>query len=377
MHSLLIVDDEWLIREGLQKTVPWNDWGIEVAGAAKNGFEALNRLEEIPIDILLTDIRMPKMNGIELIEICKQKYPMMKIVLLSGHDEFSYAQKALRLGISDFLLKPTDFNELQRVMLTISQELKMAQQNQESILQSLLKSILANPGSEKIEELMQVPDFSSAYGVMLFSESEIQNDFMSTKNFVKIDNKDNESIYFFYNLKDDSFWDHLVDKQIHHLTESGFKGTMKVSSLSDDINQLYNLYLQATTAALPIHKGQCFQSFQYDDEKRKSTIIAAINYVTDNMDKALNQTELARELHMSNSNFSKLFKQYTGMNFVDFITEKRINKAKELLTYTNLKTSEIAQKTGYVESRYFNQLFKKKVGCSPREFREKSSDKNI
>lgn len=372
MHKLLIVDDEWMIREGLEKTVPWSEWDIEVIGTAKNGHEALEILNTLTVDILLTDIRMPKMNGLELIEVCKQKYSTMKIVLLSGHDEFSYAQKALRLGVSDYLLKPTDFNELKRVMLTASQELKMAKYAQDSELPSLLQSLIASPSTEKFDQLKQQRKLVGAYGFVLIQEAESGLPDFNCDNCIFLKGKESESLLFFYHIETETQWEQLIEVQLNSLLNSSFKGVMKASSLSQEIEQLYNLYLQVATASLPLHVDDHLQAFKYEDENRNTSILNTVHFVSENLDKTLNQSEFAKELHMSNSNFSKLFKQYTGMNFVDFITEKRIHKAMELLTYTNLKTSEIAEQTGYPEARYFNQLFKKKVGCSPREFREQT-----
>lgn len=371
MHKLLIVDDEWMIREGLEKTVPWNEWDIEVVGTAKNGCEALEKLQELTVDILLTDIRMPKMTGLELIEVCKQQYPSMKIVLLSGHDEFSYAQKALRLGVSDYLLKPTDFHELKRVMLTASQELKMAKDALGSGLPLLLESLIASPSADKFDQLKQQPKFQGAYGVLVIQSKENYSPTIEFKTFAPIKTKESAIVFFFYQLQNEEHWKQLIADQIGSLQKNGFKGIMKASSFSEEPEQLYNLYLQATAASLPLFQNQELQVYRYNEEKQDPSILHIIQFVSDNLEKPLNQTEFAKELHMSNSNFSKTFKQYTGMNFVDFITEKRIAKAKELLTYSNLKTAEIAEQTGYPEVRYFNQVFKKRIGCSPREFREK------
>lgn len=372
MHKLLIVDDEWMIREGLEKTVPWNEWDIEVAGTAKNGCEALEKLQELTVDILLTDIRMPKMTGLELIEVCKQQYPSMKIVLLSGHDEFSYAQKALRLGVSDYLLKPTDFHELKRVMLTASQELKMAKDASDNGLPLLLESLIASPSTDKFEQLKLQPKFQGAYGVLVIQSKENYSPTIEFETFAPIKTKESAIVFFFYQLQNEEHWKQLIADQIGSLQKNGFKGIMKASSFSEEPEQLYNLFLQATAASLPLFQNQELQVYRYNEEKQDPSILHIIQFVSDNLEKPLNQTELAKELHMSNSNFSKTFKQYTGMNFVDFITEKRIAKAKELLIYSNLKTAEIAEQTGYPEVRYFNQVFKKRIGCSPREFREES-----
>src|SRR5699024_6896613 len=107
MYNLLVVDDEWVIREGLEHTVPWKEWNINLVQTAKNGEEALSILKEKQIDILLTDIRMPSLSGLELIKEIKKISSNMKVIILTGHNEFDYAQQAIRLQTDDYLLKPT------------------------------------------------------------------------------------------------------------------------------------------------------------------------------------------------------------------------------------------------------------------------------
>lgn len=106
MYKLLIVDDEQIIRQGLGM-LPWIEHGIEVAAILKNGIEAVEWTNSNEIDILLTDIRMPGMSGIELARLTLQTYPDVKVVLLTGYGEFEYAREAIKLGIFDYILKPS------------------------------------------------------------------------------------------------------------------------------------------------------------------------------------------------------------------------------------------------------------------------------
>ena len=114
MYKLLIVDDEKEIREGLAKW-SWDAVGIEVAGCCSHGLEALQFVEERPVDIVVTDIRMPFMDGIELMTALNARYPFIRVVILSGYSDFEYAQKALKFGAIDYpLLKPLQFQTLAR-----------------------------------------------------------------------------------------------------------------------------------------------------------------------------------------------------------------------------------------------------------------------
>lgn len=105
MIQVLIVDDDKLVRKGLASAMPWKEFGMEVAGEANNGENALKFMEECKIDLLITDLSMPVMSGIELMRIVRQKYPQVQIVVLTLHQDFEYVQEALRLGAIDYIAK--------------------------------------------------------------------------------------------------------------------------------------------------------------------------------------------------------------------------------------------------------------------------------
>lgn len=111
MYHLVIADDEMIIRRGLE-SVPWPDYSFQVVGVAKNALEVLEIFETQQVDVLLTDIRMPGMNGLELSERVLALNPAIKIVYLTGYSEFEYARQALKQGAADYLLKPIGDDEL-------------------------------------------------------------------------------------------------------------------------------------------------------------------------------------------------------------------------------------------------------------------------
>ena len=112
MYRVIIVDDEPVIRRGLRETIEWDALGLEVAGEAADGIEALKLIRETRPEILITDIRMPEMDGIELIREVKKLDLNIKITILSGYSDYDYLKAAIRLGVDNYLLKPIDNDEL-------------------------------------------------------------------------------------------------------------------------------------------------------------------------------------------------------------------------------------------------------------------------
>ncbi|WP_375105289.1 response regulator [Paenibacillus sp. RS8] len=120
MKKVMLVDDEILIRESIRDSIDWKKEGFFYSGDAPDGELALPLIEEQVPDILITDIKMPFMNGLELTSVVRQRFPDIKIIILSGHDDFQYAQTALRLGVEDYCLKPVSAAELIHMLHAVS-----------------------------------------------------------------------------------------------------------------------------------------------------------------------------------------------------------------------------------------------------------------
>lgn len=116
---MIIVDDEPIICEGLKKTIEWSQLGIEIADVAYDGEQALQIVQSEPIDIVLSDIRMDGMDGLELAQQIRTMYPEINFVMISGYEDFEYARRAMRIGVSDYLLKPVNIDELKAVVSNI------------------------------------------------------------------------------------------------------------------------------------------------------------------------------------------------------------------------------------------------------------------
>ena len=104
----MLVDDEEEVRKSIIRKIDWSAAGFEVIGDAENGKEALEKIDQIEPDVVLTDIRMPYMDGLSMAEAIRQRHPSIKIVIFSGFDEFEYAKKAIKLNVIEYILKPVN-----------------------------------------------------------------------------------------------------------------------------------------------------------------------------------------------------------------------------------------------------------------------------
>ena len=136
MLKVFLVDDEYYERLSLKNSLPWEEHGLVVSGEANNGQTALEMMMADPPDIAIVDINMPKLNGLELISRLCENQLECRYIILTGYDEFKYAQQAIRLGVSDYILKPINYQNLCSALDELSREIQ-----QEDTLNSHMKSL--------------------------------------------------------------------------------------------------------------------------------------------------------------------------------------------------------------------------------------------
>ncbi len=134
MYKLLVVDDEEEVRQGLILKMEWHKYNCEVIGEAQNGMEALDMIEENVPDIIITDISMPLMNGLELSEHIQLNYPTVKTIILTGFDDFNYAQQAIKFGVEDYVLKPVLPKDIDDLMKKVKNKLDYEIEQKENII---------------------------------------------------------------------------------------------------------------------------------------------------------------------------------------------------------------------------------------------------
>ena len=129
MLKVFLVEDEVVMRNGIKNNIPWEQEGFEFAGEASDGELAYPLIKKEKPDILITDIRMPFMDGLELSRLVKKELPQIKIIILSGYNEFDYAKTAINIGVTDYLLKPISSAKLLEAVKKVADMIEKEQDN--------------------------------------------------------------------------------------------------------------------------------------------------------------------------------------------------------------------------------------------------------
>lgn len=419
MLSMLIIDDEYLVRKGLQTTIDWPSLGIHIVDEASNGKQGFEMVKKYEPDILMTDIKMPLMDGLELMKEVHKTYPNTAIIVLSGFDEFNYAKKAMNYGAMAYLLKPLNNSDIIKTINKIVQELKVrkSKANYQHKLQKeitsikrqfLLDLIFGDIQDQALikekSEFLQIPlDMSNQiivsisidhrkelYHSMSLTEQKNLNEeielyinqnlllsshfygiLLSIKTFkwcviLQLSSKDN--------YETSRTIDAMCSSFFQHFDEDLYTFSIGISNRTHVITEIHDAYTKALSAGahklLHNKNSVTFYSNIYDNKYRKE-ITDAILYISNHYMDNLNSTIIAEKLHISNSHIMRLFKKELGITFNDYLTDYRMNVAMELLDKSLDKIYEISYKVGYTDVKYFSQLFKKNTGYTPREYRKR------
>lgn len=155
MYKVVIIDDEPIIVEGLSRAVDWSRWDCRVAGFAYNGKEGLDVIRKERPNILISDIRMPEIDGLTMVAALKSEFPHMQISILTGYRDFEYAKKAIELGVTRFLLKPSKLYELEEAIVAMKKKLDDVVRVYTELISDALPS--ADSGDDNGEELEDSP----------------------------------------------------------------------------------------------------------------------------------------------------------------------------------------------------------------------------
>jgi len=361
MYKVFFVDDEASMRAGIRDSIDWDNSGFILAGEAPDGEMALSLMQEIMPDILITDVRMPFMDGIELSRIAKKSMPWIKIIILSGHDEFEYAQQAIAIGVEDYLLKPVTSGKLMEILGEVARKIDEERRgNVDKLISSMqdisLSGMIPFTGFNKLPMIEKLR-FAAKTEAPRFVE-----DFLAS-----FDSSAITSIIFLYYI----FMDILLSasKVIEELGGDAKKVLADYSDIGDMINN--DSGIESIKALLTsilekvIEFRDAVTGSKYNDIIAKAQEFILKNYA----DKDISLHTVAREVNVSPNHFSTVFSQETGETFIGYITKVRLEQAKILLKTTQMRTSDIGYEVGYNDTHYFSYVFKKHTGMTPKEFR--------
>lgn len=391
--KVLIADDEYIIREGIRSSINWEEFSMEVVGEAEDGEEAVELAIKYQIDILLIDLNMPIMNGLTAMKNLRAQLPRCKMVVISGYDEFAYAQEAIRLQVEDYLLKPVNQEKLRKLLLKLKQQLEkevdqiafMKQaENQIKKNHTQLKEfffqdwIAGQLTSSEIEEQLQFlnlpvtkpeqyliikwPNFhhNQTYlevndqQLYLFAVENIVTEFLERRYAAVFRDKAH-----FLNV---CFWERITREQLVEIEEA-IKKYLNITvfwHLEDATGALSDLYQVY---------DQCKKAL--DKKMRILPIVkqAQIYILEHYQESNLTLERLADELHVTTVYLSRMIKRELGVSYSSLLTQMRINKAVDLLKTTDMSIRDISEKVGYESQHYFSTTFKKLVGVSPKQYK--------
>ena len=535
--KVFLAEDESVVREGLRDNIPWQQFGYQFVGEAGDGEMALPLIRKTRPDVLITDIKMPFMDGLALSHIVGQEFPEMKIIIISGYDDFEYARQAIQEGVEQYLLKPITRRTLQKALTEVKEKIESEQEQknylnkyhddmheyEQFFLRTFFEKVFAGqiPVQEIYEEaqkhsldinapfynlvLIDVKEkenrkkagevcqkcyeelmrfllrFSNyylvfrwnidIYGVMIKGEeeniaertdkcmegiaqicaqyeeeidwhaaagspierfsqlsacyqklnhifnyrffepskhilSEKQADERSAENrkgaFEVVDmNKTNPELIRSFLAKGQKeeagefvgnflrgmeqalhsriFWDYtLLNVRfavLSYVAELGVTQDEFLQSISVKDVQKMEISLENMRNYIEdmLTQAICFRDRENESQGRK-TLNKSLEYIEENyMRESLSLNEIAAAQEVSPNYFSAMFSQEMQMTFVEYVTRKRMEKARELLRDTDMRANEIALAVGYKNPHYFSFVFKKTQGCTPREYRAAES----
>ncbi len=522
-YKVFFVEDEAITREGIRDNVDWNACGFEFCGEAADGEMALSLLRAVQPDVLITDIKMPFMDGLQLSKVVRERMPQVKIIILSGHDEFEYAQQAINLGVTDYLLKPVTVQKLQsalqKIVVRLDEERReqeklkklqeQVQENQATLRERLLFNLVVGAVSpsdaiekgqslgfdliaryylvivlkivlgdrtehydyDELQRLQRVvvglteknpdvfvlkrdwgdlilimkgstPEYFEEERDLLLEEirSEVgksryrlivglglpkkrmadirqsfvealvnaQNSVDGTRpgtgqpleraELLRVDKSAVEN-YLRCGAKDG--FDEFFDAYLRPLGEAVLKSSLiknyifvdvvlsiakMVNDLGGEVDKVFpelnsieatlseiNTLDQLREQTHRILSNALDYRDRHPNGQYKNLIRQAREYIGRHYaNPELSLIEVAAQVCLSASHFSVIFGQEAGRTFKEYLTEVRINKAKELLRMTSLRSADVAYQVGYNDPHYFSSVFKKNTGLTPMEFRSQS-----
>lgn len=345
---VLIVDDEYMIRKGMQEMVDSRCEGFLTVGNAKDGEEAIGMAVSCCPDILISDIRMPGMDGLELAGWMEKQMPEVVVILLTGYDDFIYVQSALKQGVFDYILKPVDEQELRTILIRAGEESDKRKRRKYRDL--LLKAHIEGK-------------ISLIYAMVTSSE------FLTA-----------------VRTCDETVADRLMERLREYTHDMDMEDYQYGQLVQGVYNTIIEMILDAGEFRGQADFGSCRTARQVNLmlKQRINSLIECLRQRQDGRDQANRMKEyiykhyseditlqsLGDRFGLTAGYVSEVFKRSGEKCFHDFLTEVRIGKSIELLGDPSLKITTIADVVGYRDSNYFYKVFKRVTGMTPKQFRD-------
>lgn len=403
MYGILIVDDEPMICDGLKAFAHRWNYSFEKVLTARNGEDALAVIEKESPQILITDIRMPKMDGVELLQRIRDLKMDIHVIVLSGYDDFEYVRAMAVLGIENYLLKPVNHEELEQTLKTVikhldqERSLKMKAQLdinliRENIINRWMYGSIGENELQERAEFLELDLEAAAYqpcilrllGKDLKREIELKNQIHQMCVAVLYEkcvcyssrNYDGDTIVVFCRSEDENDQFHII-QAINQCMERGLnelqvKLYVLLGSPADSYWKLAESFSKAVAGGIYLDKipDKAFGEDHGESNSSSPFSLHLANYVLEHYEEDLSLKTLALHFRGNAAYIGQIFKRDMGRSFSDYLKEIRIEKAKELLKKGTASAKEISAKVGFQNTTYFCAVFKKETGVSPAEYKK-------
>ncbi len=356
-YTTILIDDESWTRDVLRYIGKWDELGIEIIAEASDGEYGLELVVSLNPDIIISDVKMPNMSGLTLIDTLRKRDCHAKVIFVSGYDDFQFVRNAVQLQATDYLLKPVKPEELNAQLERCVKELSQ-EQGSDSTKDLSLQGVLHVSWFTEYTDLR-----TSIYESLKANNLDLlQNRIESLEALVIRSEGDSPSkniaiyIHFdFHNMLQKfisecgySFNEIMDEKAGSYVFSSNF-------SFHEMIQSIRALFVKAIMKMEHLKK-----------EKNKIDIKLICKYIESNYAENISLEKTAENFYISKEYLSKVLKSETGAGFSGYITGLRMKKAKELLLM-DVAIKEIAEMTGYKELGHFYKVFKKYYGITPGE----------
>lgn len=357
MLRILVVDDEPYIRTGIAAKIEQFGSPFVVSGYAANGVEALKWLETHYADICIADIRMPIMDGLELIQSIKQTHPRILSIVVSSYNEFAYAKQAIQLNVADYILKPIDRTALQ-------QSLENAAVTIEKTRMDEVFHLLLQKNAQYQEMLHRWTDYiltnrADKYPLLV----------VDTLNLMEGWIKEDYCLLKALSIA----WIEMVAAALKrppvrdNVLPIGEWDVDFTVLPRERIREYYRLNAVMRMEGSILHFFDCMRKEHTSDNEKNIHRIK--QYIDAHYADKLNLEKLADLIPISRSYLTALFKRSTGLTLWKYLVNVRMKKAKIMLLDQNVKVYEVAHRIGYENSEHFSKLFKEYYGITPKEYR--------
>lgn len=346
MYPVLLVDDEKMIKKSMRKMIEASGGPFEVCGEAKNGEEALDIAAKHPPRLIITDIRMPLMDGLQLIEETQKRLLSIEFIIVSGFSEFAYAQKALQLGAFDFLLKPVRPHIFLDTLRRVGERLD----NEQSVMKERLVWL----------KLCKSHALPLAESIWLLDDAKSLSGWRTTyAHFADCPRSHIASEEICLHLQ--FFIEEELANKNPEKRDVPLVGAWKWAKSWTENETLMADYLLQIIQSL--RKTRNFGSNHF--------VSKALEYAAGNFhNEHLSLQTAADHIGITAPYLSRCFREETGQNFIQYVTNFRMEKAKRMLQEQPAKVYEVAYSTGYQEYAHFCRVFRKYTGYSPTEYRK-------